>query len=103
MKPYLDDPTEDHKWRLLALLREIKEEQNEYESISWGMVRNIKSWDLLIVEQALRSLIRMDEAPHWLYQAARDHVGGSGLLDCEIHPEIEEITRFWRRYFKVKA
>ena len=24
---------------------EIKEEQNEYEPISWGVVRNIKSWD----------------------------------------------------------
>ncbi len=103
MKPYLDNPTEDRKWRLLALLREIEEEQNEHKSISWGMVRNIKSWDLLIVEQALRSIIRTDEAPYWLYQAARDHVGSSDFLTAKFIPRIEGIARFWRRYFKVKA
>ena len=73
------------------------------ESISWGMVRNIKSWDLLIVEQALRSIIRTDEAPYWLYQAARDHVGSSDFLTAKFIPRIEGIARFWRRYFKVKA
>ena len=36
MKSYLDDPTEDGKWRLLHLLSEIKEEQNEYEAHKLG-------------------------------------------------------------------
>ena len=62
---------------LWSLLWEIEAEQNEYENISWGMVRNIKSWDLLIVEKALRTILRTDEAPYWLYQAARDYVGFS--------------------------
>ena len=71
MKSYLDDPTEDGKWRLLHLLSEIKEEQNEYTPISWGMVRNIKCWDLLVVEKALQGFMRPEEAKYWLYQAAR--------------------------------
>ena len=103
MKSYLDEPTEDGKWRLLHLLSEIKEEQNEYEPISWGMVRNIKCWDLLVVEKALQGFMRPEEAKHWLYQAARDHVGSSEDLTAKSIPRIEEIARFWRRYFKVKG
>ena len=67
------------------------------------MVRNIKSWDLLIVEKALRTILRTDEAPYWLYQAARDYVGSSMFLEKASIPKIEEIARFWRRYFKIKA
>src|SRR5271166_4379057 len=103
MKPYLADPTEARKERLWSLLWEIEAEQNEYENISWGMVRNIKSWDLLIVEKALRTILRTDEAPYWLYQAARDYVGSSMFLEKASIPKIEEIARFWRRYFKIKA
>ena len=103
MKPYLDDPSEDRTLRLLALLRDIESEQNEYESVGWSMVRNIKSWDLLIVENTLRSILRPHEAPYWLYQAVRDHMGSSEFLTAESIPKIEEIARFWRRYFKVKA
>jgi hypothetical protein len=103
MKPYLDDPSEDRTLRLLALLREIEGEQNEYESIGWSIVRNIKSWDLLIVENTLRSILRPHEAPYWLYQAVRDHMGSSEFLTAESIPKIEEIARFWRRYFKIKA
>ena len=103
MKPCLADPTEARKERLWSLLWEIEAEQNEYENISWGMVRNIKSWDLLIVKKALRTILRTDEAPYWLYQAARDYVGSSMFLEKASIPKIEEIARFWRRYFKIKA
>jgi hypothetical protein len=103
MKPYLADPTEARKERLWSLLWEIEAEQNEYENISWGMVRNIKSWDLLIVEKALRTILRTDEAPYWLYQAARDYVGSSMFLVKVSIPKIEEIARFWRRHFRIRA
>jgi len=103
VKLYLDDRTEDRRQALRSLLREIEEEQNEYESIRWTMVRNIKSWDLLTVENALRSILRTAEAPNWLYQATRDHVGSSMYLVKESIPKIEEIARFWRRYFKIRA
>jgi hypothetical protein len=100
---YLDHPTEDCKKQLRSLLLEIQAEQNEYVSIQWSAVRNIKSWDLLIVENALRSILNRDEAPRWLYQAARDFVGGSIEFDKKSLPQIEDIAQFWRRYFTVKA
>ena len=90
------------EWPLLDLLREIKEEQNEYEPISWGVVRNIDCWDLLVVEKALQGFTRPEEAKHWLYQATRDHVGSSEVWSARSR-RIEEIARFWRRYFKGKA
>jgi hypothetical protein len=102
MKWYLDEPTEDGQWRLLHLLSEVKEEQDEYEPISWGVLRNIKCWDLLVVEKALQGFMRPDDAKYWLYQAARDHVSSSEDLTAKSIPRIEEIARFWRRYFKVK-
>ena len=63
------------------------DEQNEHEWIKWGAVRKIKSWDLLTVERTLRAVLRREEAPYWLYQAARDHVGSSMNLNEGIDPE----------------
>jgi len=103
MKQYLDDPTDDRKSGLLSRLKELVDEQNEHEWIKWGAVRKIKNWDLLTVERTLRAVLRREEAPYWLYQAARDHVGSSMNLRKESIPRIEEIARFSRRYFKVKA
>ena len=103
MKSAPDQLAENYDGPLLGLLREIEEEQNQYRSIKWGVVRSIKCWDLLIVEKALRAFIRTYEAPYWLYQATRDYVGGSVFLEKRQIPQIEEIARFWRRYFKGKA
>jgi hypothetical protein len=58
---------------------------------------------LLIVEKALRTILKPDEAPHWLYQASHDYVGGTIWFEKGEIPRIEEIARFWRGYFKVKA
>ena len=102
MKSYLDHPTEECKKQLRSLLLEIEAEQNEYVSIQWSTVRNIKSWDLLIVENTLRTIINRNEAPRWLYQAARDYVGGSIEFEKKSIPQIEDIARFWRQYFTVK-
>ena len=103
MKSFLDHPTEDCKKQLRSLLLEIQAEQNEYVSIGWSAVRNIKSWDLLIVENTLRTIPNRDEAPRWLYQAARDYVGGSIEFEKKSIPQLEEIARFWRQYFTVKG
>ncbi len=103
MKSYLDHSTEDCKKQLRSLLLEIEAEQNEYVSIQWNAVRNIKSWDLLIVENTLRTILNRDEAPRWLYQAARDYVGGSIEFEKRSIPQIEDIARFWRQYFTVKG
>jgi hypothetical protein len=102
MKPYLDDPTEDSRKRLRSLLVQFEAEQNEYVSIGWNAVRNIKNFDLLTVEHTLRTILNWDEAPHWLYQAARDYVGGSIVFEKKSIPQLQEIVQFWRRHFSAK-
>jgi hypothetical protein len=65
-------------------------------------MRNIKSWDLLIVENTLRTILNPDEAPRWLYQAARDKVGGSIVFEERSIPMIENIALFWRQHFTAR-
>jgi hypothetical protein len=104
MKPYLDDPADQRTDRLYDLLREMQAEQDEYKDIAWGSVRLIKSMDLLVAEKCLRAVLRADEAPQWLYQAARDYCErydpryGTGLIPGSA-PMVEEIAGFWRGYF----
>lgn len=107
MKPYLDDPDDEKKNRLYALLREMQSEQDEHESIAWGSVRLIKSMDLLVAEKCLRAVLRADESPQWLYQAARDYAErydsryGTGLIPSSA-PMVQGIADFWSHYFGVK-
>ena len=49
---------EERKERLWSLFREIEAEQDEYENIPWGVVRNVKSFDLLVVEHSLKAILR---------------------------------------------
>jgi hypothetical protein len=102
LKPYLDDPTEDRRERLRSLLREIEKEQDEYVKISWTMVRTVKSFDLIVAEDALKAVLRPSEAPFWLYDAARDYTGKTDELVPESAPMVEEIAGFWRRYHGIK-
>jgi hypothetical protein len=102
MKPYLDDPTEDRRERLWSLWREIEAEQDEYDKIPWGVVRNVKSFDLLVVEHALKALRRPYEASFWLYHAARDSTGKTDELIPKSAPMVEEIAGFWRKHFGIK-
>jgi hypothetical protein len=102
MKPYLDEPTEERKERLWSLFREIEAEQNEYENIRWGVVRNVKSFDLLVVEHALKAVLRPYEASFWLYHAARDYTGRTDELIPKSAPLVEDIVGFWRKYFGIK-
>jgi hypothetical protein len=102
MKPYLDEPTEERMKRLWSLFHEIEAEQNEYENIPWGVVRNVKSFDLLVVEHALKAVLRPYESSFWLYHAARDYTGKTDNLVPSSAPMVEEITGFWRKYFGIK-
>jgi hypothetical protein len=101
MKPYLDDPTKERAERLWSLFREIQAEQDEYENIPWGVVRNVKSFDLLVVEHALKAILRPHEASFWLYHAARDYTGKTDVLIPKSAPMVEEIARFWRRHLGI--
>jgi hypothetical protein len=103
MKPYLEQPKDEGKERLWAVWHEMKEEQSEYRPISWRMLRIIKSMDLLVAEKCVESVLRPHEAPHWLYEAARDyaerydarHFNG---LTRKSAPLVDEIATFWRKH-----
>ena len=103
MKPFLDEAGEGQDEQLWSLFREVEEEQNEYENIPWGVVRNVKSFDLLVFEHALRAILRPHEATYWLYYAARDYTGKTDVLPPSSSPVVEEIAGFWRKHFKVKG
>jgi hypothetical protein len=106
VESYLDDPTKERKDRLYDRLREIEGEQNEHKRISWNMVRIIHSNELLVVENALRSILREHEAPTWLYQAARDYAEwydprhGTGLIPASA-PMMQDISDFWGDFFGI--
>jgi hypothetical protein len=108
LKPYLTDPTEERKGGLALLCRAMEAEQNEYEKIGWNLVRMLKSTDLVVVEESLRSVLTSYEAPIWAYQAAKDYAEryharyGSGLIPSSA-PMVEEIAGFWRDYHGIKG
>jgi hypothetical protein len=102
MKPFLDEPGKGHREQLWSLFREVEEEQNDYRNIPWGVVRNVKSFDLLVVEHALRAILRPHEASYWLYYAARDYTGKTTRLPPSSSPVVEEIAGFWRKHLQVK-
>ncbi len=108
LKPYLSDPTQERKQRLSSLCREIEAEQNEYQKVGWNMVRMIRSKDLVVVEESLKSVLKGYEAPIWAYHSAKDYAErydarhGSGLIPSSA-PMVEEIAEFWRKYYEIKG
>lgn len=107
MKPYLDDPSDERRNQLWALFREVEAEQNEYRSISWGAVRNIKSWELLVIEKALQVVLRPHEAPFWSYEVAKDYAVSrdhrcSQWLVRSSAGIVEEMAEFWRKRFIIR-
>ncbi len=108
LKPYLTDPTEERKERLSSLCREMEAEQNEYERIGWNIVRMVRSKDLVVVEESLKSVVRGYEAAIWAYHAAKDYAERydarypSGLIPSSA-PMVEEIAGFWRKYYGIKG
>jgi hypothetical protein len=107
LRPYRTDPTEERKERLSSLCREMEAEQSEYEKIGWNMVRMLRSRELVVVEECLKSVLRVHEAPIWAYQAAKDYAEqydaryGHGLVPSSA-PMVEEIVGFWRKYYGIK-
>src|SRR5271166_3528367 len=107
LKPYLTDPTEERKARLSTLCREMEAEQNEYKKIGWDMVRMLRSRDLVVVEESLKSVLKGYEAAIWAYQAAKDYAERydarypTGLIPSSA-PMVEEIAGFWRKYYGIK-
>jgi hypothetical protein len=71
------------------------------------MVRMLKSRDLVVVEESLKSIVKTHEAGTWAYQAAKDYAErydsryGTGLIPSSA-PMVEEIAGFWRKYYGIK-
>ena len=107
LKSYLTDPTEGGKERLASLCREMEAEQDEHKKLGWNTVRMLKSMDLVVVEECLKSVIRGSESSIWAYHAARDYAEryearyGSGLTPSSA-PMVEEIAGFWRTYHGIE-
>ncbi len=108
MRAYLNEPNEEQKERLYSLLREMEQEQNEHRRISWGTVRVVHSMELVVAENALKSVLRDHEAPAWLYQSARDYAErydsryGTGLIPSSA-PMVQEIADFWRDFYEIEG
>jgi hypothetical protein len=104
MEAYIEEPSPERGTRLRSLLRDVEAEQNETRRVGWNQVRMVRNRDLLVIENALRSIIFIVEAPVWLYQAARDYAErynpryGTGLIP-DSAPMVQEIADFWRDYY----
>jgi len=95
---------EQDKEAMRNLWAELRDEQSEYKRHQWGVLRIIKSGQLLLVETALDSFIR-PEASHLLcYDIARQYAErydsryGTGLIP-ESAPFVQDIAEFWAAYF----
>ena len=104
LKSYRTNPTEERREQLSSLCREMEAEQNEYRKIGWVMVRMLKSRDLVVVEESLKSVLKGYEAAIWAYQATKDYAERydarypTGLIPSSA-PMVEEIAGFWRKYY----
>jgi hypothetical protein len=99
------EATEARKQRLWDLLRQMREQQDEYQNIKWGAVRLIDDWELLLFEYAVRCLLNPPhEAGYWAYQTARHYAErydsryGTGLIPATA-PLMQDIADFWLQEF----
>jgi hypothetical protein len=101
MEGWMQRPTESHRDRMRDLLGRMRDEQNEYQRISFGAVRIITDSDLLLCEYALHCLLGLPhEAGYWAYQTARHYAERyqssfpSGLVPNSA-PLVQDIVDFW--------
>ena len=87
-----------------SLWAELRDVQSEYKRHRWGVLRIIKSRQLLLVETALESLIRPQASYLLGYDIARQYAErydsryGNGLIP-ESAPFVQDIAEFWAAYF----
>jgi hypothetical protein len=105
MEAWIQRPGDDRRQRLLDLLGRMREQQNETRRISWGAVRLIKDWELLLFEYALHCLLGPpDQVGPWAYQTARHYAEryepsqGTGLTSSSA-PLVQDIADFWAQEF----
>jgi hypothetical protein len=107
MDAYLAGPTAERQRRLRDLLGQMRQQQNEFKNISWGAVRLIHDWELLLFEYAVSCLVSpAREAPALAYQTARHYAErynpseGTGLITASV-PLVQDVADFWVREFGI--
>ncbi|HTU16947.1 MAG TPA: MarR family winged helix-turn-helix transcriptional regulator [Gemmataceae bacterium] len=100
LEQWLDSPTESLRQRLVELLGQMRQEQNEYKNIPFGALRLVRDWDLLLIEDAVQCVLRPSESPYWAYQTASHYAERSssryahGLIP-ESAPLVQDIADYW--------
>jgi hypothetical protein len=99
-------PTEARRQRLLELLGQMRQEQNQFQPVPFAMVRIIHDWDFLLLEEALHCVLEPWAASHWLYQVAKDYAERSDArtsdgLTSRSAPLVQDIVEFFADYYGV--
>jgi hypothetical protein len=82
-----------------TLVEQLRAFQNEHDQQRWGPVRQIKNWNLFVVESGLEIYLGRDATPARAYKLAADYCQhydsryGNGLNGPSA-TKIEEIVRF---------
>jgi hypothetical protein len=107
-KDYLQRPRRQLPERVYQALQELHDSQNEIEHHRWADIRIIRCREALLAEYMLRCITQPRVSAYWGYQTAAFYVErydpryGTGLIP-ESAPAVEEIVRFWSRYYRVTS
>jgi hypothetical protein len=77
LKHWPADASEQRRRALGQLLGRRQAVQDEHRPIPFGTLRLIRDWELLIVEKAVRCVLRPQEVGHWAYESCRPGAVGS--------------------------
>lgn len=86
--------------RTFDLLARLRQEQNDYKSIPFGVLRLLNDRNLAIIEHAVSARDNPEQAPREAYEAARlladgyDPSYGSGLIPASASA-VQWIADFW--------
>jgi hypothetical protein len=89
MGAYMETPSPERESRLPSLLRGGEAEQDESRRVGWNQVRMIRNRDLLVIENALRSIVFIGEAPTAICSGVAISLRASTSLE-------REIDQFWQ-------
>ena len=104
LKPYLDDPPRSGGNGSGPCSGRSRRNRTSTRPIPWGVVRNVKSFDLLVVEHALKAVLR---GPTRRRSGSTMPPGITpGGRETELIPKsapmVEDIAGFWRKHLGIK-
>ena len=109
LRAYQQSPTPEKISEAQELWCELQSTQNEIvRPMGKYPARVIRSMRLLVIEHALGCAAFPDAAPDWAYRAARFYTerynprDGTGLIP-ESLPYLQEVVRFWKKYYGLET